>query len=199
MTFIYDKITDKMCKKFLDKDTISIVKKYSIFYTKYDYDLVFEKIEEKLNNIFKDYSKFIYLNVFLLNILNDLDNILMDYHINQINYTLNDVYEKNRKYLMKKFKNETLTINILDLYYDKQHLLIEIENYYYDLNYFDLMFDSKKILIKNLKKYLNFNEYDINQFLSYIYDNLFNKYDLNTFFPKYIDNFGVFLNIDNNK
>ena len=189
MTFIYEKLTEKICKE-LDNDTMSIIKKYCVFYTENDYDLVFQKIEEKLNNISKDYSKFIYLNVFLLNLLNDLDDILMDYHNNQINYTLDEVCEHNKKHLIDRFKNETLIDNILKLYYE-DNISFSCDHH---LTFYDLMFNSRRILVSELEK-LHFTHNDINQFLFYIYDNLDNKYDLNTFFPKYKKNFVMFFKI----
>ena len=193
MTFIYEKLTNKLCSE-LDNDTLSIITQYSVFYTEKDYDLVFQKIEQKLNNILPDYSKFIYFNIFLLNLLNELDDILMEYHNVHVNYTLDEVFEHNKKHLMKRLNNETLVNNILNLYYEDNISF----NCDYHLTFYDLMYNSREILISNLKLHLKFTNNDINQFLFYINDNLDTKYDLNTFFPKYKTNFVRFFNVEFN-
>lgn len=191
MEFIYQKISKDFCKN-LDNDTLSIIKNYSIFYTEKDYELIFRKLEKIFEKYYKDYSKFIFLNIYLHNLLNQLDDILMDYHNFQIEYTLDEVYNYNKQYLMKILKNETLVKYILELYYE-DNITFGIE---YSLTYYDLMFNSRHILINKLEKIFFFDRNDISKFMFYIQENLHNFYDIILCFPSYKKNFIKFFKLE---
>jgi len=185
--FTYQILTKKFINNKLDKDTYSIVEKYSLFYNDYDNINLFKKLENYFN---KEKWIFITFNIYISNILKICDKTISNYYHNIVYFNLNEITKTNSQIILKYTQfNEKLTQKIINFYYEDY---LDITT---NLNIIDILDISNNYLNKILKNDFHLNNDEIKNFKVYIYENLNNIYNLNLYYDYFLDNFNRY-NLD---
>ena len=173
--FKYEIVVDHICGDYVDTDSLSIIKEYSVFYIEEDNDLILKKMKNhilKKNNL--DFYYFLLFNLKSLEIFKICqDNISIHYQKNHfINFTL--LEDETFNIIKSHFFNENSSkyeINIFINKYFWKHILTDRFEFLNNPHKWDYL-ENSRIFIKNFlitKMYLDHLEIDI--FLDFIVSN----------------------------
>jgi len=181
--FIYEKIVNHICESSVDTDSLSIIKKYSIFYTERDNDLIFKKIQNYV--LEKNDLNFLYFLLFNLKSIQVFkicqDNLTIHYKKN--NYMNFSLLEDETFAIMKShFFNENTSeydINVFINKYFWKHILTDRYEFIEKPNKWNYL-ENSRIFIKNfLFIEMNMIPKEIETFLDFIIVNFdFTNLDL---------------------
>jgi hypothetical protein len=184
--FQYQKIIDIIYKKKIDRNSLTIVKKYSVFYTNEDMDEIWTQLHNYFNNIYNEkLTIFLIYNIKFLKFFNDASKLI-------------DTHRKKRSFINFYILENEITNNLISHfkinlnscnYYDFNHLIQEqfwkpiINSSYivqYDENSWYYLEKSKRIIVQYLMNYLKLDLNEIDLFLKYLYNKEFD-FDLRNY------------------
>lgn len=186
MRFIYDIVTDIFVENKLDKDSLSILKKYSIFYTKMDYDLLLKELKNHFNKYDENFYNFLITNLYLSNIFDHITFMYMFYIEEMFTMDLNGINE----FIVEKLKNKisfdediiTLIVNYYNECLDNDRIYTcscIIKNFL--IEEYKLNFSELEDFLKHSNKLI---ESDKNNIINYFNLDLVNLYNLQDNHPE---------------
>lgn len=183
--FTYKLLVDKYTNDKLDKDSKSIIYKYSTFYIFRDYDLLIQYLMKNINN--KDFFNFLLYNNFHFFLTRKCNDLLIK-TVNE-DYSLDDIDDFAYQIILKYTNQTYANIFLTEIYYDNDFSYIRPIEYVY--------IDSRDFISKELKK-LNISDVELKSLFKYMAKNI-NKYlNILTYFSHYKDTFMDFTKKMNN-
>jgi len=173
--FTYQKIVDHICNDSVDKDSLSIIKEYSVFYTEKDNNLIFKYFQNYIIDKYdKDFFYFLLFNLKSLQIFKICqDNLSVHYRKNKFFdfYLLED---ETHSIIKSFFSNKNTNDSDIKFFINKffwKHILTDRFEFINNPRKWDYL-ENSRIFIKNfLIIKMNMTPIEMDGFLNFVLSN----------------------------